>query len=204
MASFTHLQCYKLLVVAFFFWGPACGLPQVSPLKVLTAGHTPNGFTEPPRGWNSFGLQANGNINPSFTFNQQGILSQANALVNLIPPSLLTAHGYYISLDSGWSIGDHGDDYGRITYDTSRFDIPSLATTLHSQGLKLGVYILPGAFCNDRDKIVYGTNIPINATLNGNNNGFARCDFDFSKDGAQQWHNAVVALFASWYVKETS
>lgn len=122
---------------------------------------------------------------------------QANTLVNIMPTTLLAAHDYYISLDSGWSNGDLGDDYGRITYGTSTFDIPSLATTLHSQGLKLGI-VLPGAFCNDRNKIVHGDDIPINATLNGNNNGFSRRDFDFSKEGAQQWHDGVVALFASW------
>jgi alpha-galactosidase len=202
-SSSTHPQCYKLLAVAFLFCNSAYGLLEATPLKVLAAGRTPNGFTEPPRGWNSFGLQANRGINPNFTFDQQGVQTQANALNQIIPASLLAAHEYYISLDSGWSIGDHGDDYGRITYDSGRFDIPSLATSLHSQGLKLGVYILPGAFCNDRDKIIYGTNIPINATLNGNNNGFARCDFDFSKDGSQQWHNAVIALFATWYIKKT-
>jgi alpha-galactosidase len=195
MASLPRSQLSCLLALSTFF---APGSSQSTPLHIVTAARTPNGFSEPPRGWNSYGLQGNPSINSAFAFNKEGVVAQANALADIVPATLLAAHDYYISLDSGWSSGDHGDDYGRITYDTSTFDIPSLATKLHSQGLKLGVYVLPGAFCNDRDKIIYGTKIPINATLSGNNNGFSRCDFDFAKDGAQQWHDGVVALFASW------
>lgn len=190
--------CSVLLTMFSLFWRSASGQQQALPLKVVKAMSTPNGFSEPPRGWNSFGLQANPDINPSFTFDQEGVIEQANALLDKTPPRLLTAHDYYISLDSGWSIGDHGDDNGRITYDTSKFDLPALSTYLHSKGLKLGIYVLPGAFCKDSGKSIYDTSIPINATLSGNNNGFARCDFDFSKDGVQQWHDATVALFASW------
>jgi len=176
----------------------AFGSRQVRPLSILTASRTPNGFDAPPRGWNSFGLQANPDINPSFTFNQSGVIEQADILLSHIPPALIASNDYYISLDSGWSIGDHGDEYGRITYETSRFDIPALSSYLHSKGLKLGVYVLPGAFCKDSSKTIFGTNILINDTLSGNNNGFARCDFNFSRDGVQTWHDSVVALFASW------
>lgn len=167
-------------------------------LKVVQMCSTPGGFTAPARGWNSFGLQANPAINPSFVFDQDHVIQQANALIAALPGSVLDAGSYYISLDSGWSIGDHGDEYGRICYDSSKFDIPSLAAYLHSRGLKLGVYVLPGAFYKDRDKMIYGTSIPISATLSGNNNGFARCDFNFEKEGVQEWHNSVVALFAKW------
>lgn len=174
------------------------GAQSQVPLKIVRTQRTPNGFTSPARGWNSFALQANPAVNPSFTFDQEHIVEQADAYsANILEP-LSSASDHYISLDSGWSIGDHGDEYGRIDYESSIFDILALATYLHTKGLKLGVYVLPGAFCQDSDKIIYGTNIPINATLSGNNNGFARCDFDFSKDGVQQWHDSVVALFASW------
>jgi alpha-galactosidase len=205
LGSMRHISPYICIVGLFsvsFTWSLASAQQQTIPLKVITAGKTPNGFSEPPRGWNSFGLQANPNTNPSFSFDQEGVIAQANSLLDTIPSSLIAAHDYYVSLDSGWSIGDHGDEYGRITYESSSFNIPSLAMYLHSKGLKLGVYVLPGAFCNDRDKVIYGTSIPIDATLSGNNNGFARCDFDFSKNGTQQWHDATVALFASWYVEQ--
>lgn len=148
-------------------------------------------------------MQANPDVNPSFTFDQKGVVAQADALLEITPSDLLASNDYYISLDSGWSSGDHGDDHGRITYDTSKFDIPALSSYFHSRGLKLGVYVLPGAFCKDINKTIFGTEIPINTTLSGNNNGFARCDFDFSREGVQEWHDSVVALFASWYKRIT-
>jgi alpha-galactosidase len=191
---------FSLLVMFSWFQGWVLGQQQPLPLKVVRTSRTSNGFDSPPRGWNSFGLQANPGINPSFAFDQNGVIEQADALLKVIPADLLAAHDYYISLDSGWSIGDHGDEHGRITYETSNFDIPALASYLHSKGLKLGVYILPGAFCKDSNKTIDGTYIPIEATLTGNNNGFSRCDFDFSKDGVQEWHDGVVGLFASWYL----
>jgi alpha-galactosidase len=168
------------------------------PLKILKARPTPHNFTAPPRGWNSFGLQINPAINPAFTFDQSHVIQQAERLVEIVPPVLLEKHDYYISLDSGWSIGDHGDEHGRTIYDSEKFDIPSLAALLHSRGLKLGVYVLPGAFEKDGEKNILGTDIRVSQTWSGNNNGFARCDFDFKKPGVQEWHNSVVALFADW------
>ncbi|KAI9667392.1 MAG: hypothetical protein M1821_000207 [Bathelium mastoideum] len=169
-------------------------------LRIVKTQATPNNFTSPPRGWNSWGMEANPAINPDFSFNQTHVLKQANALLAAIPEQDIQNHDYYISLDSGWSVGDHGDLRGRIIYDSSKFSIPTLANSLHSKGLRLGVYVLPGAFCKDSNKTISGTDIPISATLSGNNNGFARCDFDFEKDGVQQWHNSVVDLFADWGV----
>jgi alpha-galactosidase len=185
---------------------------QVSPhpLRVLRTHATGNGFHAPPRGWNSFGLQQNPRaIQPNtFTFDQTDVLKQADALAGLLPdPQDTAAQGdYYVSLDSGWSIGDHGDAHGRIAYETTLFDIPSLARTLHQKGLRLGVYVLPGAFEKDGQKPILGTQgmgvngepILIRETWSGNNNGFARMDFDFSKKGVQEWHDSVVHLFAEW------
>jgi len=168
------------------------------PLKVLTTHPTPHGFTAPPRGWNSFGLQINPMLNPSFTYNQQSVVQQAENLVKIVPPSRLKESDYYISLDSGWSVGDHGDNHGRIIFDKTKFDLPALADHLHSQNLKLGVYVLPGSFEKDGDKFIAGTNIRIKETWSGNNNGFSRIDFDFQKSGVQQYHDSVVELFAKW------
>lgn len=203
MKSLNRKRDYALRLVATIMFSQqwlvsALGSEQANPLRILTASRTPNGFDAPPRGWNSFGLQANPSINPSFAFNQSKVIEQADALLSYIPPALLASNDYYISLDSGWSVGDHGDEFGRITYETSSFDIPALSSYLHAKGLKLGVYVLPGAFCKDSDKTIFGTTIPISATLSGNNNGFARCDFDFSRNGVQAWHDSVVNLFASW------
>jgi alpha-galactosidase len=115
----------------------------------------------------------------------------------------------YCSIDSGWSVGDSGDQYGRIIPDTSKFnDLPGLASYLHGKGIKLGLYLLPGAFEADASKTVFGTNIQIGYLFNNSvdpsgetsNSFYARVNFDYSQDGVQQWHNSVVNLLASWLV----
>ncbi|KAF2173918.1 glycoside hydrolase family 27 protein [Zasmidium cellare ATCC 36951] len=171
-----------------------------TPLTVVKYSSTPNGFTTPPRGFNSFGLQVNTGAQPNFSFNQSSILTQARALVANSPASLLADGDYYISLDSGWSVGCNGDQYGRIIDDTSKFDISDLAPELHSMGLKLGVYVVPGSFHDDGDKTIEGTSIAIRDTWDGHDNGLCRMDFDDAKDGVQQWHDSVVGLFADWGV----
>ncbi|KAH0556125.1 hypothetical protein GP486_005942 [Trichoglossum hirsutum] len=156
---------------------------------------TPNGFNAPPRGWNSFGLQA---LSPPLNFEQESVISQCDALADN-----LGKYGYeYCSLDSGWSIGDHGDENGRIDYDSSKFDIPALANHLHGKKLKLGVYILPGYFSKDKDKQIYGTNPPVKLSDVGTGecDGLARCAFDYTKPAAQKYCNSVVDQFASWGV----
>ncbi|KAI0595356.1 glycoside hydrolase superfamily [Biscogniauxia sp. FL1348] len=158
---------------------------------------TPNGFSSSPRGWNSFGIQANPNVNPDFQFNQAGIISQCDILATT---AALKDAGYvYCSLDSGWSVDDRGDDFGRIIYDDTKFDIPSLADHLHSQGLRLGVYVVPGAFLADESKTIFGTNITIGSVCSGDN-GLSRCNLDYTQPTVQQWFNSVVDQFASWGV----
>ncbi|KAI0109198.1 glycoside hydrolase [Nemania sp. FL0031] len=105
----------------------------------------------------------------------------------------------YCSLDSGWSVGGNGDDFGRIIADSSKFDIPALADHLHNEGLKLGVYVVPGAFIADEAKTILGTSVTIGSVCSGDN-GLARCNFDYSRPEVQQWHNSVVDQFASWGV----
>ncbi|KAI0387820.1 glycoside hydrolase family 27 protein [Hypomontagnella monticulosa] len=166
-------------------------------LNVVQIGTTPNGFTSPPRGWNSFGIQANPQTTPGFSFNQNGVIRQCDVLANI---AALKQAGYiYCSLDSGWSVGGNGDQFGRIIYDSSIFDIPSLADHLHGEGLQLGVYVVPGAFIADESKTILGTDVTIGSVCSGDN-GLARCNFDYSQPAVQQWHNSVVNQFASWGV----
>ncbi|KZO97269.1 glycoside hydrolase family 27 protein [Calocera viscosa TUFC12733] len=172
--------------------------PKPSPLNVLRYATTPNGFNSPPRGWNSFGMQANIQAATHFAMTQNDTIAQCDMLAD---PDALGGAGYeYCSLDSGWSIGDHGDHHGRIMYIQEQLDLPALAEHLHSRGLKLGVYVVPGAFAKDANKTIYGTNIRLNDTLSGHNNGLARIDFNYTRDGVQEWHNSVVNLFAEWGV----
>lgn len=102
-----------------FGWFCLLGLRRCK--AVLHYEQTPNGFTSPPKGWNSFALQAVG----QFEFNQDNVIAQCDAM-----HMALGVQGYkYCSLDSGWSVGDHGDDYGRILYDIDHgWDIPALSS----------------------------------------------------------------------------
>ncbi|THU97139.1 family 27 glycoside hydrolase [Dendrothele bispora CBS 962.96] len=172
-------------------------IPALHALSITT---TPNGFTNPPRGWNSFGIQANPETDSSFAFNQENVLTQCDILAS---NSGLKANGFeYCSLDSGWSVGDHGDDNGRTIPDPSLFPgIASgeMASHLHSEGLKLGVYVVPGGFLLDVNKTISNTNVRIGDVCSGDN-GLDRCNWDYEADGTQQWHDSVVAQFASWGV----
>ncbi|KAH8130173.1 hypothetical protein ACSS6W_005462 [Trichoderma asperelloides] len=163
-----------------------------TPLKIISYKETPNGFRSSARGWNSFGIQANPLTLPSFKFDQEHVIEQCDHLVDL--PGYDTC-----SLDSGWSVGGNGDEYGRIIYDDTVFDIPKLADHLHSKGLKMGVYIVPGAFLADVNKTIIHTDVKIGDVCHGNE-GLVRCIFDFTQPAAQLWHNSCADLFASWGV----
>lgn len=164
------------------------------PLQVLSYLQTPGGFHSSARGWNSFGLQAN-DVGANFHFNQTGVIEQCDVLAS---DDALRAGNYtYCSLDSGWSVGGNGDENGRIIYDDTNFDIPKLADHLHSKGLKLGVYVVPGAFIADLDKTILGTDTKIKQVCSGDE-GLVRCIFDYTRPEVQTWHNSVVKQFASW------
>ncbi len=63
--------------------------------------------------------------------------------------------------------------------------------------MKLGLYITPGVPCEAANKTILGTNITVGSVFNGNFDQIL-CQFDYSKDGVQQWHDSVVELWASW------
>lgn len=175
------------------------------PIKVVKTGTTPNGFHSAAKGWNTFGVQAlkNGSeVVPSFAgqaglnFRQEFVQAQCEVLTQ---PGFRAAGYDLCSLDSGWQAFNQVDDHGRITYNHTRFNMPQLGTWLHNRGLKLGVYVTPGVPCLAANKTILNTGIKVGDVLNGNNNQIF-CDWDFSKDGVQQWHDSVVSLWASWGV----
>ncbi|KAJ5464831.1 Alpha-galactosidase [Penicillium daleae] len=169
-------------------------------LQVPRTTKTPNGFTSSGRGWNSWGIQALSSptsVIPDWTgLNQKSVLDQCSVLAG----SNFRAMGYDLcSLDAGWSTNDV-DEHGRIQYNDELFDLPQLAQQLHGMGLKLGVYVIPGVPCGAANHTIKGTNIHIREVLNGNNDGLDYCDWDFSKDGVQQWHDSLIELWTSWGV----
>ncbi|ORY15015.1 glycoside hydrolase superfamily [Clohesyomyces aquaticus] len=165
--------------------------------SVLHYATTPNGFTTPPRGWNSFGLQSLQD-GKKLVLNQESVIAQCDNL------ETISHLGYtYCSLDSGWSVGCNGDENGRTIYDSSIFNIPALATILHDKGLKLGIYINPGFFSGDKDKVIEGTNVKfssIAATGDGNPEFNCRLNANWDVPGAQEYCDSNVKLWASWGV----
>ncbi|KAK5993526.1 Alpha-galactosidase 3 [Cladobotryum mycophilum] len=175
------------------------------PLKVLKTARTPNGFTSSARGWNTFGVQAlkNGSeVVPSFHgqsglfYTQEFVQIQCDVLSK---PEFKAAGYDLCSLDSGWQAFDDVDEHGRIIYNHTRFNLPELASWLHGRGLKLGVYITPGVPCIAQNKTILGTDIKVGSVWNGNYDQIF-CDWDFSKNGVQQWHDSVVKQWADWGV----
>lgn len=176
---------------------------QTVPFSVPFYNSSANGFSSAAKGWNSFGLQANPKTAPSFVFNDANFRKQCSNIHKTSDPTSL----YYCSLDSGWSVGGNGDDYGRIIPDTSVLpNIVDLANFLHSKNLLFGIYVLPGAFSADANKHVFNTTISIGSLFNTTNdpsgqtcnNYNARNNFIYSLDGVQQWHNSVVNQFVAW------
>lgn len=166
------------------------------PLQVLYTAQTANGFTTSGRGWNSWGVEATPATTPSWTgLNQANVISQCSVMAS----EPFQKMGFTVcSLDAGWA--GAADEYGRTLYNNATFDLPALAEYLHSVGLELGVYGIPGVPCSAANDTIYGTDILIADVLNGNNDGLGTCDFDFSKDGVQQYHDSLIDLWASWGV----
>ncbi|UNI22446.1 hypothetical protein JDV02_008335 [Purpureocillium takamizusanense] len=162
-------------------------------LKVVTIGTTPDGTTAPIRGWNSWGTQA-GKYLSDADYNEGHVRGICDRLAGDL-------RGNYrlCGLDSGWSVGDHGDDHGRISYDDSRFDIPRFARYLHGKKLLIGIYIVPGAFLNDFNKTIEGTNTKI-SDICGATNGLARCRLKYDHPDTEKWIDSNARQFASWGV----
>ena len=178
---------------------------NAGPLKVLRTAQTATGFTSSSRGWNTYGIQAleNGSaIIPSFKgqsgldYTQQFVETQCGVLAQ---DGFREAGYVYCSLDSGWQAFDAVDENGRIIYNNTRFNIPELASWLHARNLKLGLYIIPGVPCLAQNKTILGTDITVGSVWNGNYDQIF-CDWNFSKNGVQQWHDSVVDLWADWGV----
>ncbi|MGH8080036.1 MAG: alpha-galactosidase D [Lysobacter sp.] len=168
---------------------------------MLPAGAQTNGVGQRPYlGWSTFSQQT---IADGF-LTQDNMIAQSDALAR----SGLTAHGYrYLNLDSGWT-GPY-DGYGRVT--SGLRDIDELVRHVHRNGQKLGVYWVPGVQLPavEANYPIFGTQYHIRDILAEPyraGNAFGDKDttspyhykIDFSKPGAQEYVNSLVAQIASW------
>ena len=158
----------------------------------------------PYLGWSSFSEQT---LNGSF-LTQANMAAQSDALAS----SGLQAHGFqYINIDSGWQ--GSFDAYGRPIPNTTTFpDIKGLIDHIHQNGQKAGIYWIPGVEypAVAANSPILGTPYHIQDILvvpytAGNSFGGPGTSpyhykIDFTKPGAQEYMNSVVALFASWGV----
>ena len=156
----------------------------------------------PYLGWSTFSEQT---INSSF-LTQANIQAQSDALA----ASGLQKHGFkYINIDSGWM--STFDANGRPIPAAPTFpDIKALVGHIHANGQKVGIYWIPGIEqpAVDGNYPILGTSYTtqqIVAIPLAQGNAFAGAlpnpyhdKIDFTKPGAQEYINSVVALFASW------
>jgi alpha-galactosidase len=162
-----------------------------------------NGVGQRPYlGWSTFSEQT---INGSF-LTQATIEAQSDALHN----SGLQEHGFnYINIDSGWQ--GSFDANGRLIPNTTTFpDIAALVAYIHANGQKAGIYWIPGVEypAVAANSPILGTpyhiqdilTVPYTAgnAFGGPGTSPYHYKIDFTKPGAQEYMNSVVALFASW------
>ncbi|MDZ7743696.1 MAG: hypothetical protein U5Q03_18665 [Bacteroidota bacterium] len=88
----------------------------------------------PPMGWNSWNCWG-------LSVDQDKVKAAADALVS----SGLADHGWtYINIDDGWEAEERTAD-GELLANDKFPDMKALADHVHSNGLKLGIYLLPRA-----------------------------------------------------------
>jgi alpha-galactosidase len=191
-------QVRRYILTLLFMAGSILGSQLSAHAQVNNVGQ------KPYLGWSSFSQQT---IDGSF-LTQANITAQSDALA----ASGIQAHGFrYINIDSGWQGSFDGN--GRPIPNTTTFpDIKGLIDHIHQHGQKAGIYWIPGIEqpAVDGNYPILGTNyhtqdIVVMPLAQGN--AFAGSlpnpfhdKIDFSKPGAQEYMNSVVALFASWGV----
>jgi hypothetical protein len=158
----------------------------------------------PYLGWSTFSEQT---INSGF-LTQDNVAAESDALA----ASGLQSHGYqYLNIDSGWQ--GSFDQNGRPIPNSTTFpDIKALIDHIHQNGQKAGIYWIPGVEypAVAANSPILGTQYHIQDILAvpytaGNAFGAPGTSpyhykIDFTKPGAQEYMNSVVALFASWGV----
>jgi hypothetical protein len=191
--GFSMNRGRKLLV------GAVAALLGTALFATGTAGAAPvrhvNIPANPPMGWSSWSSLHQG-ISTSI------IEAQAKSLHDN-----LASVGYqYVNIDAGWQNGV--DQYGRPTYDTTKFatGIAPVAKYVHSLGLKFGIYLVPGipAAAVTANSPILGTKYHIkdiaDTTKPGNTAQDGSAAIDYTKPGAMAYVQSEANLLASWGV----
>ncbi|WP_263367392.1 chitobiase/beta-hexosaminidase C-terminal domain-containing protein [Edaphobacter bradus] len=158
----------------------------------------------PYLGWSTFSEQS---VSPGF-LTQANVQAQSDAL----KASELQQHGFvYINIDSGWQGSFDGN--GRPIPNTTTFpDIQGLIAHIHANGQKVGIYWIPGIELPaiQGNYPILGTSYhtpDIAVTPHAPGNAFGATSgepyhdkIDFTKPGAQEYINSIVALWSSWGV----
>ena len=172
---------------------------QTQPFFVPTYGVSAGGHSSSARGWNSWGLQANPLTNyAGWVFDDYHLLQQCASIVTT------PGFDYLCSIDAGWS-AEGGDLHGRVVPDKRVFSytgsLANFSDQIHKMGLKVGVYLIPGAFQADVSATIENTNITIAEILDSESPSyFSRHTFRWDADGVQQWHDSVVSNLVSMRV----
>ena len=158
----------------------------------------------PYLGWSTFSEQT---LDSNF-LTQGNMIAESDALAS----SGLQAHGFqYINIDSGWQ--GSFDANGRPIPNPSTFpNIQALIDHIHKNGQRAGIYWIPGVEypAVAANSPILGTpyhiqdilTVPYTAgnAFGGSGTSPYHYKIDYSKPGAQEYTNSVVALFASWGV----
>lgn len=182
----------------------------------ITSSATFNSLTpEPPMGWNSWdclGLEAN----------EENI----KAVTDYMAANLKKYGWQYVVIDAGWyhpkelttehsnqkSPKQNIDRFGRLIPDTIKY--PSsrrgkgfieLANYIHSKGLKFGIHMQRGIPWNAVSKNTPIKNTPYTAAQIRSFKDSCRWSpimkyINFEKNGAQDYYNSIINLYADWGV----
>jgi hypothetical protein len=195
----------------------ASGSPSIyhDPGPQAVANYIAHNADKPYLGWSSWSMQSSHypGLNPQGDYSwltEQHVLEQGAAMA-----STLKQHGYnYINIDAGWwrqwDWTPEYDAYGRPAVDTARFPdgIAYVARKLHSEGLKVGIYmpvgLEKGAYDNG-DFPIYGapgcsTHDIVYPDLRTTNGWDSSYKIDFSRPCSQYYYDSIAHEFAGWGV----
>ncbi len=139
----------------------------------------------PALGWNSWNCWGD-------KVTEENIIQSARAMVS----SGLINHGWtYINIDDSWQ-GKRGGKFNAIQGNEKFPDMKSLCDSIHSMGLKAGIYSTPwttsyavyiGGSSENPEGIWSKPTIPKRGNLNRNKLPWAIGKFSFAKNDAKQW-----------------